>query len=205
MFNYISSILTSFNSKTFILHNLVVIAIIMLLYMMNKNRRKYYLHTNSVSNQRGGNNNVEGFAQMDAFVLKQDANIYDDFYADIYDTLRRTISRSQWELNTMLKVTDADTKNSVFLDVGSGSGYKVDQLKKAGFRAFGVEKSDAMIKRCTELFPDVVVKQGDVMEPMLFEKSIFTHVLCMNFTIYEFKNKMSFSVIVFIGWFPIRI
>jgi hypothetical protein len=146
---------------------------------------------NSISNQRGGNNK-EGFTQMDAFVLKQDANIYDDFYSDIYDTLQRTMSRSQWELKTILKVTDADTKNSVFLDIGSGSGYKVDQLNQAGFRAFGVENSEAMIKRSEELFPDIIVKKGDVMEPMLFDKMTFTHVLCMNFTIYEFKNKLSF-------------
>jgi SAM-dependent methyltransferase len=191
MFKYIYSILSSYSTRTFILQNLVIIAILSLIYLVNKNRKKYYLHASSVSNQRGGNN-LEGFAQMGSFVLKQDADIYDDFYTDIYDTLRRTISRSQWELNTMLKLTDADTKNSVFLDVGSGSGYKVDQLQKAGYKAFGVENSEAMIKRSEELFTDIIVKQGDIMEPMLYDKSIFTHVLCMNFTIYEFKNKTTF-------------
>ena len=190
MINYFKSLFSSLRPNLFILQNLIIIAIITLIFLIRKHKKRFYLKDN---NQRSGNNTaVEGFTQRDSFVLKQNENIYDDFYVEIYDTLYKTITRSQWELKNILNLTDADTKNSVFLDIGSGTGYKVNELQKAGFRAFGVDNSEAMIKRSEILFPEIINKLGDIYDPMLYDKSIFTHILSMNYTIYEFKDKLSF-------------
>ena len=140
----------------------------------------------------GGQRSAEVFTQKDAFVLKQNGEIYDDFYASVYDTIHKTDTRSQWELRQMLKLTDADTKNSTILDVGSGTGYVVNELQRAGYRAYGIDNSESMVKQSEEKYPDITIKKADVLDPMNYEKMTFTHVLCINFTIYEFKNKSTF-------------
>jgi SAM-dependent methyltransferase len=89
-------------------------------------------------------------------------------------------------------MTNLDSRNSVILDIGCGSGYKVKELHEAGFLAFGVDKSKAMIERGNAKYPTIHIKQGDIYEPMLYESNTFTHITCMNFTIYEFKEKLAF-------------
>jgi SAM-dependent methyltransferase len=167
-------------SNMFILQGLVFVAI--LAFVIRVLRQRY----------RKLNLLEEGFDQRDAFVLKQNSNIYDDFYCGIYDTLFRTASRSQWELMQVLKMTEPSMEHSVFLDIGSGCGYKVEQLRKAGYQAYGVELSSAMVDRAHTMFPQIQIQQGDVREPMIFEKSTFSHVLCTHFTIYEMENKLDF-------------
>jgi ubiquinone/menaquinone biosynthesis C-methylase UbiE len=137
-------------------------------------------------------NKPEAFSQRDSFVLKQNEEIYDDFYAEIYDTLYNTKHRSQWELKKMLKLTDADTNNSTILDVGSGTGYVVNELQHAGYSVYGIDKSKDMINESQKKYPEISIKHADVMDPMNFEKLTFTHILCLNFTIYEFGNKFTF-------------
>jgi SAM-dependent methyltransferase len=135
---------------------------------------------------------AEGFTQKAEFVLKQDAAIYDDFYADVYDIIHKTHSRSQWELKQLLKLTDADTNNSVILDVGSATGYVVNELQQAGYKAYGIDISEEMVKVSSEKYPSITVKNADVLDPMNYERHTFTHILCMNFTVYEFQNKAAF-------------
>ena len=40
-----------------------------------------------------------------------------------------------------------------------------------------------------KLYPDIEVLSADVLEPIAFEKSTFTHVICSYFTIYNFQDK----------------
>lgn len=182
MINYLSTIINSYNPNTYVLQNLFLIALIALIY-----------HIYKIKDQNEFNSNIEGFDQVEPFQLKRDQDIYDDLYAPMYDILSKTITRSDWELENILKMTDADKCNNIFLDVGSGSGYKVKQLQDMGYIAYGVEKSKSMIKRSGVLFPEIVVREGDILiDPMLFERSTFTHILCMNFTIYEFEDKLQF-------------
>ena len=134
----------------------------------------------------------EGFNQERAFVLKREQDIYDDLYVDMYDNLKDTEHRSESELIQILKMTEPTTKHSNFLDIGSGTGYIVNQLNAAGFRAYGLDKSKSMVKYCELKYPNIEIKQGDVFDPMNFDRATFSHILCTNFTIYEFKDKLSF-------------
>jgi len=116
-----------------------------------------------------------------------DGDSYDDFYAKIYDKLHLPEDRAKTELSQILKITGADD-NSVFLDVGSGTGETLRELAESGAKCVGVEKSPYMVAM-SKAKTDAPVKQTDVLEPMAFERAQFTHILCLYHTIYEIENK----------------
>ncbi len=134
--------------------------------------------------------NIEGFTQKESFTLKMDGDSYDDFYAKIYDKLHLPEDRAKTELSQILKITGADD-NSVFLDVGSGTGEILRELAKSGAKCVGVEKSPDMVA-ISKAKTDAPVKQADVLDPMAFERVQFTHILCLYYTIYEIENKSQF-------------
>lgn len=132
----------------------------------------------------------EGFAQSEKFVLKKDANAYDAFYAQVYDTIH--LPDSSQELEAILKIVGAD-ENSVFLDVGCGTGCTLNALTQSGADCIGVDKSEAMIAVAKDKYgADLPAKKGDATDPILFERNRFTHILCIHSTIYEIQNKAAF-------------
>ena len=179
MLNYVSTILKSSNPNLILMKITVILGIILLFI---------WIHKKTASPHE---NKQEGFTQKEQFVLKQNQDVYDDFYAEVYDGLNDTQNRSQKELVEIIKMTEP-TKNSVFLDVGSGTGYIVHALHDAGYQAYGIEKSQDMIDYAEKINPDASYKNGDVMDSMTFEHSTFTHVICINFTVYLFENKLTF-------------
>lgn len=134
----------------------------------------------------------EGFTQMSKFILKRDADAYDDFYAHIYDQIHLPEDRCSKELKLIVDATSASDE-SVFLDVGSGTGETLKVLNEGGFRCFGIDKSQAMIEKATEKCgKDVKIKQADVLDSMNYDKYTFSHILCLYHTIYEIENKLKF-------------
>jgi ubiquinone/menaquinone biosynthesis C-methylase UbiE len=134
----------------------------------------------------------EGFTQSHPFVLKREQEIYDEFYVEVYDGLTETDKRSRACLTKMVDMAEPTVNNSVFLDIGSGTGYMVNELKEIGFKAYGIDKSQAMIDYSEKVYPGIKTKKGDVMDSMFFDKGIFTHVLCSYFTIYQIQDKQMF-------------
>jgi SAM-dependent methyltransferase len=156
---------------------LVVLAIVLILVILyNKN--------NPPARQ-------EGFEQNDRFVLKSDADIYDQFYAEKYDLLMKPQERALFEINSVIEMTQP-TYNSVFLDVGSGTGHLVNNLQHKGYRIYGIDKSADMVAKSEKNFPNNEIVVGDVMNPMAFEHNTFSHILCMGNTIYELPDKEAF-------------
>jgi ubiquinone/menaquinone biosynthesis C-methylase UbiE len=139
----------------------------------------------------GKSSHQEGFTQIEPFLLKQNDNIYDDFYSQIYDEIHKPILRTDFELNSIIKMTEP-TMNSVFLDIGSGTGDLVNELREAGYQAYGIDKSQAMIDISEIKHPKSEYKCGDAMEPMSFDKNTFSHILCTYFTIYNIQDKKTF-------------
>ena len=131
----------------------------------------------------------EGFQQKEKFILKENGETYDDFYGEIYDTLMLPEERIRYEMDTILKTLQPDTKHTRMLDIGSGTGVLVNYLKEKGFTAYGVDKSKAMVEISKERFP-IDVKCANVEEAMAYDRSLFTHIFCMNFTIYEIDDKL---------------
>ena len=131
----------------------------------------------------------EGFQQQEKFILKENGETYDDFYGEIYDTLMRPEERVNYEMETILKTLQPDTKHARMLDIGSGTGGLVNYLKGKGYTAYGVDKSKSMVEISRERFP-IDVKCANVEEAMAYDRSLFTHIFCMNFTIYEIEDKL---------------
>ena len=133
----------------------------------------------------------EGFTQNDLFVSKQDEHIYDDFYASMYDRIHKTRHQSKYDFTKIVQNTQPSV-SSVFLDVGSGTGTLVNRLNNNGFRAYGIDSSEAMVQYSTSKYPDSEFKCGDVKKSMEFEPETFSHVLCTYFTLYEMGDKSVF-------------
>jgi len=183
MFNYLSKLLTTTNPNLFFMKALLILAIILLCI---------YLYRISESPFSKKQRAQEGFQQEKPYVLKQNQEIYDDFYAEMYDGVNDRDKICQSELFEIIKMTEPTTKNSVFLDVGSGTGCVVNELTNAGYDCYGIDKSDAMNSYAEVKYPHISIKNADVLDPMTFETGLFTHVLCLNMTIYEFPNKRQF-------------
>jgi SAM-dependent methyltransferase len=176
MIHYFYTIITSKNPNIIFLKVLITLFIIYIGYLL------IYKSKRRCSRQ-------EGFTQNEKFILKTEDNIYDDFYSDIHDKIHLPDQRIGYELTKVIKMTEPTTQNSVFLDIGSGTGSQVNELKQAGYKAYGIDRSSSMVEKSTKNYPKCHFKCGNVMEPMVFEKGTFTHILCTYFTIYHFKDK----------------
>lgn len=133
----------------------------------------------------------EGFTQKQKFVLKKGDDIYDDFYVDLYDELILDQVKNDFEVGEIKRLIKVNSQNRV-LDIGSGTGRHVDLLNKKGFKAEGLDKSQAMIKYSKNKFPELKFKQGDALEGMLYPENSFSTITCFYFTIYYIKDKNTF-------------
>jgi len=139
-------------------------------------------------------NEEEGFQQNERFLLKSDEDKYDDFYGEIYDEIMLPENRVKYEADTLIQTLSPSTQYSILLDVGSGTGCFMNYLKDLGYTVYGIDKSNAMIDVANNKYPDknLEIKCGSVEDPMAYDRALFTHIFCMNFTIYEMKDKSAF-------------
>ena len=145
---------------------------------------------NTITN-RNKSSNQEGFIQQDVFTLKEGPEIYDDFYADLYDQLVFNQAKDSYEIGEIINATKP-TSESIVLDIGSGTGHHVALLEAQGIKTTGVDSSTAMVKKAEENYPQYKFVQGNVMDSSLFMPGSYTHILCLYFSIYYFKDKMAF-------------
>jgi len=142
---------------------------------------------------------AEGFEQQDKYKVYENDDIYNSFYADIYDELFIQPNKIEAEVDEIIHITGAlngsekDTKNFKVCDLGCGRGHHVDQLKHKGVKSvIGCDKSDAMLKNARDLYPSSKFIKGDFMKPMLFSEEEFNVLTCFYFTVYYVKDKRAF-------------
>ena len=135
--------------------------------------------------------NVEGFEQKDQFLIKTGPEIYDDFYADIYDYLVFNNLKNDYEVGEIINLSSPSSSSRI-LDVGCGTGHHVSSLGAKDLDILGIDISPSMIKKAKETYPDYKFKVADALNSNEFEPDSFTHILCMYFTIYYFKDKKQF-------------
>lgn len=133
----------------------------------------------------------EGFTQSKEFVLKTDNDIYDNFYAFIYNDLFDSQKRSVLEYEKIIKMTQP-TKDSKILEIGSGTGELLNILTNNGLDAYGIDQSKDMVDFSKKRFPKINVMHSDVNQSMVFYRNSFTHICCLDFTFYHMKNKKKF-------------
>ena len=133
----------------------------------------------------------ESFEQQDTFIYKKGPEIYDDFYASIYDYLVYNNIKTDYEVGQILKSTNPSTR-SVVLDIGCGTGHHVAKLNSKNLQVIGIDISPSMIKQAMEKYPTHKFMIGDALNESQFAPSTFTHILCLYFTIYYFEDKRRF-------------
>lgn len=178
IFEYVKSIIFAKTHNKKWLRLLIAIGIVVIVVMLFKKMNR--------------SAQAEGFDQAGNFVLKKNAEVYDDFYAHMYSDIMDCENRAEFEMETIVDMTQPSKETSVILDVGSGTGHLVEIFRKKGYRIYGVDKSPAMVDAQSIQFPKCETKCGDVVNPMEFEHNTFTHILCMGMTIYNFENKSVF-------------
>jgi SAM-dependent methyltransferase len=172
-------VITNFYNKLTIWGKIIIIVMILLLFVVIFNEYK-----NKMKNK-------EGFQQANGFVFKDGPELYDDFYANIYDHLVFNNVKNEYEIGQIINSTKP-TEESIILDIGCGTGNHVSSLNRDGYKTIGMDNSEAMVKKAKEIYPDLDFVQGDALNAMEFQPSSFTHILCMYFTIYYFKDKELF-------------
>lgn len=133
----------------------------------------------------------EGYQQNDTFIFKQGANVYDKFYADIYDLLVFNGLKDDYEIGQIINRTNANTKSKI-LDIGCGTGHHVAKLNDSKMNVIGLDISQDMITKAKENYPGLKFIVGDALNSNEFTPNNFTHILCLYFTIYYMKNKQLF-------------
>ena len=133
----------------------------------------------------------EGFHQNDNFLFKTGNEVYDGFYSQVYDYLVFNNLKNDYEVGTIINNTNPK-ETSVILDVGSGTGHHVANLASQNLNVLGIDISPAMVEKAKENYPEYNFQVGDALDSGLIKTNSLTHILCLYFTIYYFKDKRRF-------------
>jgi len=133
----------------------------------------------------------EGFIQQQKFLIKQGTDIYDPFYASVYDDLVFDKVKNEYEIGKIIQAT-GPTNQSLILDIGSGTGDHVASFVSKGYNAVGLDISPPMVAIAREKYPNLDFSVGNATEVMLYPAHTFTHITCLYFTIYDINNKFLF-------------
>jgi SAM-dependent methyltransferase len=134
--------------------------------------------------------NQEGFTQNEKFLVRRQKDIYDEFTSQIFDKIFQPKITNQYIFDTVEKLTFTDFSKSVILDAGSGTGELVAYIQQKGYtQVFGMDQSYDMNQMALSKYPNLKLKQGDLDQPMSFDKNTFTHIFMTGSTIYNFQDK----------------
>lgn len=133
----------------------------------------------------------EGMTGQKEFLFKEGNAVYDDFYANIYDYLVFSGIKNDYEVGTIINNT-SPSETSVIADIGCGSGHHTSSLSEKNLKVIGIDISPSMIQKAKENYPNANFNVGDALDNGLFKMNSLTHVLCLYFTIYYFKDKRHF-------------
>ena len=136
--DYLYTIPKKFKKLSIWVKLIILFIIILCIVQVSKDLRKKYI--------------VETFSgQEEGFIVKKDSDIYDDFYAGIYDDLVYSPHKNDFEINRIIEITKMNS-NSTVLDVGSGTGHHVNAISTKGITCEGLDNSQAMINKAKEKF-----------------------------------------------------
>jgi SAM-dependent methyltransferase len=123
-------------------------------------------------------------------VIQSNDNIYDKFYAGIYDGLFGDRAKVLFEVTQITKhaLKKWGPQNSIkILDAGCGTGWHTKLLSK-DYNIIGLDRSAHMINRAKKINNTDVLKLGNMKDSTIFNRNSFTHILCLYYTIYYIDN-----------------
>ena len=133
----------------------------------------------------------EGFIQKEKFIFKTGPEIFDDFYVSVYDKLLFSRFKNKFEIGEIMNKT-SPTEESMILDINSGPGHQVNTFTQKGISTIGLDTRANMLKQAKKQYPKCQFKSGNPLNTVFFQPDSFTHILCLNFAIYDIKNKKLF-------------
>ena len=128
---YMNKYLRLFDKSSFWFKLIVFIALLLL-----------FLHRYNQMNP-----SVEGFTQSKNYELKENDELYDEFYVDYYDKIVKDAYKTNFEFNEICHTTKPSKKHSNILDIGCGTGDLVKKFVKKGYKVKGIDKAAAMIDK----------------------------------------------------------
>lgn len=140
----------------------------------------------------------EGFTQNTPYAMKRGEAAYDGFYAGIHDYLYNTKQTAKTQVDIVLANTQATVENSRILDLGCGTGCVVSELAQKGYNIQGADPSVAMIEHGKQSHSVLgsakcpMMAVSNMSDPMNYERGSFSHILCLNRTIYTVRDKVAF-------------
>ena len=121
-------------------------------------------------------------------------NMYDKFYASIYDFIAFDNDKNVFEIKKIIELTSPNM-NSTILDIGSGLGHHVNALNEnyCG-NIIGIDKSQDMIDYSKLLYPDISASfhNIDITTENVMPNQYVSHILCLYFTIYYIQDQKQF-------------
>jgi SAM-dependent methyltransferase len=130
----------------------------------------------------------EGFINLKNHIVKKDQEVYDGFYANIYDKLFYAEFKTDYEIGEITKLFKT-RQNELVLDVGSGTGHNVEKFREMKIEAVGVDNSAAMVKQSKTNYPHNKYIKGNILTSNLFPMNKFNLITCLYFTIYYIEDK----------------
>ena len=132
--------------------------------------------------------NKEGFInQQDKFTFKKGPQIFDTFYSNVYDNIITDKVKDEYIVGEVINKT-TPTSKSFILDIGSGTGDIVALFNQKNIKAIGLDNSTSMINISKQKYPSLEFNIGDATNIMIYPAHSFTHITCLNDTIYYIKD-----------------
>jgi ubiquinone/menaquinone biosynthesis C-methylase UbiE len=126
------------------------------------------------------------------------AEIYDDFYASVYDKLFSIPERISFEKASIREyaLMEWPKKEIKLLDACCGTCPLADFYCREGIDFVGLDSSEAMLKKARTKCSSGRFYKGDITRIETFPPKSFSHVTMLYFSIYQFNNpKMIFDII----------
>ena len=154
--------------------------------------RLFFIKNNSDANATQNSDNVsdtnqEGFTVNKEFTLKKGEELFDKFYADMYENLFYSNLVDDYEVGIILNKI-APVRESDVLVIGSKTGTRVNNLSKKGYNGYGLESSKDMILYAMSKYPGNNYVLGNGMNRLVFDPEKFTLITLLDFVIYTIST-----------------
>lgn len=134
----------------------------------------------------------EGFSQELPFILKEGDDIFDEFYAQIYDIIHKPNLYVDSITDDIIKNTNINEDKCVSLVIASDTGEQCNSFQSKGIDTHTIFKHNDMYNHSLIKYPDMKAKVDNFENPMTYEKMTFSHILCSGTTLYKIQNKETF-------------
>jgi ubiquinone/menaquinone biosynthesis C-methylase UbiE len=123
-------------------------------------------------------------------VVYEDDEVYDDFYASIYDTLFSTPERISFEKASLreLAFSDRPVAEVKILDACCGTAPHASWICEEGLDYVGLDTSESMLARARKRSASARFYKGSATDLNAFPQKTFTHAMMLYFSVYQFRN-----------------